>query len=129
MFSIVTPFPFLLDFSFYAPLLLRLALGVYVLAIGFSARHKNVDMVTAEELTAFQMLYRGIFIVAGISLIIGFYAQVSAIVVGLLMLVAISDARARLTTELNRAELSLLLVIALSIMITGAGPLAFDLPL
>jgi uncharacterized membrane protein YphA (DoxX/SURF4 family) len=129
MFSILTPFPFLLDFSFFAPLLLRLTLGLYVLAIGFSAIHKNVPAEVKPELTPLQMIFRALFIIAGISLIIGLYLQISAIVVAILMLSALADKRARLTTELGRTELSLLLVIALSLIVMGAGPFAFDLPL
>jgi uncharacterized membrane protein YphA (DoxX/SURF4 family) len=137
MFHLVTPFPFLLDFSFYAPLLLRLTLGVYILAIGFSAHQKNVNIIASEgsvaevkpELNLFEMAYRGIFILAGISLIVGFYLQLSAIIIAILLLIAILDKRARLTNEIARAELTLLLVIALSLMLTGAGPFAFDLPL
>ncbi len=129
MLSIVTPFPFLLDFSFFAPLLLRLTLGIYVLAIGFSAKHK-ADVEIPVELSPLHVAYRALFIAAGISLIIGIYTQIGAIVVVVLLMIAgISDKRARITTELNRAELSLLLVIALSLMITGAGAFALDLPL
>lgn len=132
MFSILTPFPFLLDFSFFAPLLLRLTLGVYILAIGFSARHKeNPEAVptTHTELSLFQIIYRAVFIISAISLILGLYVQISAIAVVILMLSSIADKRARLTTELGRTELSLLLVIALSLIVMGAGPFAFDLPL
>lgn len=126
MLHLVTPFPFLLDFSFYAPLLLRLTLGVYVLAIGFSAHWKNEPK---RELTAAQMAYHGVFIAAGIALIVGIYTQIAAIVVAILLIISISDQRARLTHEINRAEISLLLVIALSLLLTGAGPLAIDYPL
>ena len=75
------------------------------------------------------MIFRALFIIAGISLILGLYLQISAILVAILMLSALADKRARLTTELGRTELSLLLVIALSLIVTGAGPFAFDLPL
>lgn len=122
MFQVVTPFPFLLDFGFYAPLLLRLTLGVYALALGFSSQQ-------GSELTPLQMVYRGLFTITGISFIIGFYLQISAIIIALLLLVSIFDRRARLTPEVARVELSLLIVIALSLLILGAGPLAIDLPL
>lgn len=138
MFHVVTPFPILLDFSFYAPLLLRLTLGVYALAIGFSAHHRNVTIVASSEstitevkpeLTPFQMAYRGLFLLAGISFIIGFYVQISAIIIIILLLASIFDQRARLTPEVARVELSLLIVIALALLVLGAGPYAIDLPL
>jgi uncharacterized membrane protein YphA (DoxX/SURF4 family) len=137
MFHVVTPFPFFLDYGFYAPLILRITLGLYALAIGFSAHHKNVTIVASEstitetrpELTPVQMVYRGLFILAGISFIIGYYTQISAIVVVILMLVSIFDKRARITPEVARVELTLLIIIALSILVLGAGPFAIDLPL
>lgn len=127
MLHLVTPFPVLLDFSFYAPLLLRLTLGVYVLAIGFSA-HRTIAEVS-PKFTAWVMAYRGFFIITGISLILGLYTQISAIVIAILLLISIVDKRARLTNEIGRAEISLLLVITLSLLLSGAGPFAFDLPL
>ena len=137
MLHLVTLFPTLLDFSFFAPLLLRLTLGIYVLAIGFSAHHKNVKIIASEgvvaevkpELTPAEMAYRAVFILAGFSLVLGLYLQISTIVIAILLLVSIVDKRARLTNEIARAELTLLLVIALSLIVTGAGPFAFDLPL
>ena len=128
MFHLVTPFPFLLDFSFYAPLLLRLALGIYILAIGFSARREGI-LQGKPPLTPLQLLFRALFVVAGISLVIGLYTQISALVVVVMMAISLFTERTWLTSELNRAELSLLLIIALSLMLTGAGPFAFDLPL
>jgi len=131
MFHLVTPLPALLDYSFYAPLLLRLTLGVYILAIGFSAHRKNSpDSPDLHvEMSPLQILFSGLFILAGLSLIVGIFVQISAIIVVILMLITISDKTSRLTHELGRAELSLLLIIALSLIVTGAGPFAIDLPL
>ncbi len=135
--TFVTPFPELLDFSFYAPLLLRCVLAIYVIAIGFSAHHKNVRIIAGEgsvaevkkELTVGEMTYRSAFIIAGVFLLIGLYTQIFALIIAILMCASIFDKRARLTNEIARAELTLLLVIALSLLLTGAGPFAFDLPL
>ncbi len=128
MFSIVTPFPFLLDFSFYAPLLLRLTLGIYVLSIGFAARKEGV-LEGKPDLTPLQIIFRGLYILAGISLIIGLYTQISALIIIILAALALFDSRLLPTTEHSRGELSLLLIIAFSLILTGAGPFAFDLPL
>lgn len=133
MYHIVTPIPFLLDYSFYAPILLRLVLGIYILAIGFSAKHKSLIVQNTpqsrRELTGWEIAYRTLFIICGLALIIGFYTQIASIIVIILLLAAIFDTRARITHEMNRAEMSLLLVIALSLLLTGAGPFAIDLPL
>jgi hypothetical protein len=131
MLHLVTPFPFLLDFSFFAPLLLRLTLGIYMLSIGATVAKKIVDTGTMPQpkLTIGEIAYRAVFIIAGVSLIIGLYLQVSALIVALLMLASIVDKRARILPELYRGEYTLLLIIAFSLMVTGAGPFAFDLPL
>ena len=124
MIDIVTPFPTLLDFSFFAPLILRLALGMFMLNI---SREKTTEPQPA--LTPIEIIYRAFFIVAGISLIIGLYTQVAALIVIALMLISLFDIRARLIQNLKYRELILIIVIAFSLLFTGAGPLAFDLPL
>lgn len=117
MYHIVTPFPELLTFSFYAPMVLRIALGLYALAFVFSHREQKKET------------YRGLFLIVGISLLIGFYVQISAVIIALLFIISVFDSRARLTADINKIELGLLLVISLTLLITGAGPWAIDLPL
>ena len=128
MYSIVTPFPFFLDFSFFVPLILRITLGIYVLAIAASVKKKEEDG-EKKPLKASETIYRILFTIAGISMIIGFYTQISAIVIILMILLALLDKRASLTPEISRAEMSLLAIIAISLLLSGAGPLAIDLPL
>ncbi len=138
MFHVVTPFPILLDYSLYAPVLLRLTLGFFILAIGFSSRQKpkaDVVVVVDTETTSNQefgfgeIAYRLLFVLAGFSLIVGFYTQISSIVVAILLLISILDKKARLTDEIGKVELVLLLVIAISLIVLGAGLYAIDLPL
>jgi len=117
MYHVVTPFPELLTFSFYAPMLLRIALGLYALAFVFSDRQQKKE------------IYRGLFLIAGISLIVGFYVQISAVIIALLFIISFFDSRARLVVETNKTEITLLITISLILLVTGAGPLAIDLPL
>ena len=117
MYHIVTPFPELLTFSFYAPMLLRIALGLYAMAFVFSDRQQKKE------------IYRGLFLVVGLSLLVGFYVQISTVIIALLFIISIFDSRARLTADINKVEIGLLLVISLTLLITGAGPWAIDLPL
>ncbi len=129
MFHVVTVFPDLLTFSFYAPFILRLALGVYALAIGFSKKHPPTpEGVVAEEPTLSKLILRGLFILAGISLIAGFYMQIGALVLGILFLIFLLDKNIRIAPALSRLELTLLFVIAISLLLTGAGPYAIDYP-
>lgn len=119
MFNVVTPFPDLLIFSFFAAFLLRLALGVYVLSLGIG---------TKKEAAQGKPIFRTIFTLAGISLIIGLYLQISALVVAILFSAALFWKKTSIAPEASQKELCLLIVIALSLLLTGAGPLAFDLP-
>jgi uncharacterized membrane protein SirB2 len=125
MSQFLTPLPFLLDFSFFAPLLLRVVLGFYILSAGFASLNKKEG-----EKMSFSLPFAidALLVLSGISLIVGFYLQISAIVVSLIAIVLLADTKKRIPTSLSRAALPLLLVIALSLMITGAGAYAFDLP-
>ena len=117
MYHVVTPFPELLTYSFYAPLLLRIALAFYALLVVYKQREKEA------------IYYRVVFFIVGIALLVGFYVQIAVLVLALLLIISLFDAHARLNTEVSRVELILLLAIILSLLVTGAGYLAIDLPL
>lgn len=132
MFHVVTPFPELLTFSFFAPLILRLTLGVYILAIGFSKKHKevipNAEAVSQEEMSFMEIACRGLLILAGVSLIAGFYMQIGALIAAIIFLIFLFDKKTRISPALSRLELILLFVIAISLLLTGAGAYAIDYP-
>jgi len=116
-------FPDLLAYQMFAPLLLRLTLG----AIFIYWSYKTIFRSTPNTQDKIISLVEG---VAGILLIIGLWTQLASLFITIDLIV-------RLYKKFqNRALLSdgvnyylILLVIALSLLFTGAGFLSIDLPL
>ena len=128
-------FPNLLTYGFFAPTLLRLvAAGVFVYLT-------YVHLQRREEIgtTRFMLIGAGawtvwvlVFVEAiiAIGLFLGYYTQVAALL-GLLMALKhfVWAKRYPRVFFLNRIDYVLLAVVCLSLLLTGAGALAMDLPL
>ena len=116
-------FPSLLSYSQLSPFLIRIALGV----IFIYWTYKILRNTNNEAKTKAIALIEG---VAGVLLVIGLWTQVAA-------LVAIIDLGIRLVQKIMKKSFLtdgvnyylVLLVMAVSLIVTGAGWLAFDLPL
>lgn len=133
----LNPFPDLLAFGLIAPLLLRVALSVVFIDFGWSKLTKDREKKSAFFETLglkpgayYAVAFGVIELAAGILLIIGLYAQIAA-----LAALVISVAAYRLKGKYpehfqnSRCFFFLLAVISLSLLFSGAGFLAFDLPL
>lgn len=133
----LNPFPDLLAFGLTAPLLLRVVLGAVFIDFGWSKLKKDREKkaVLFEGLGLRPGVYYAalsgvIELAAGILLVIGLYTQIAA-----LAALVISLAAYRLkkkhpeSMESARGFLALLCIISLSLLFSGAGFLAFDLPL
>ena len=116
-------FPSLLSWSQISPLLIRLALAAVFLHRSYRgfrdsrapSRDKAVAIVEA---------------VSGILLVIGLWTQVAALAIAIDLVIRLVDRagkRALLTDGVN--YYLILLVLSLSVIVTGAGFLAFDYPL
>jgi len=134
---IVNPFPDLLFYSFYAPTILRLLLGVVFLDFGFSklSKDKAVKAEFFEKIgfrpgTLYAKIFAGIEILAGTSLVLGLYTQIGAIIAGLILAgtVAIKHKHPDYLPG-NARYYFALFIIAVSLLLTGAGAQAIDLPL
>lgn len=117
----LSTFPILLSYQGFAPLLLRLTLaGIYIYWAYKNikgAEKKNIGMGIVEGLI-------------GISLFIGFLTQISALISIIILIARLFkkiQAKAFLTDGVN--YYLILLIISISILISGAGFIAFDLPL
>jgi uncharacterized membrane protein YphA (DoxX/SURF4 family) len=136
----LTTFPSLLMYSFFVPLLLRVAVAAYFAyqAIG---HFKNKKGVASELDHKFKWLSHessvwlaGLLILAelavGILLFVGAWTQIAAILaaLGFLKMAYFNDTLPTYA-PLPRSTYILLIVICLSLLITGAGAFAFDLPL
>jgi len=112
----VSLFPDLLTFALFAPFVIRLFLGVYFIVWGWKTTQKTGESAMRWKIIGFIGLISGVFVV------VGFATQAVAIV-----LAAFSLYLARHAT--NRMPYILLLRMAISLLFSGAGFLAFDLPL
>jgi len=118
MFHIVSSFPELLSFSFFAPFILRTTLGLRVLGLGLK---KETD----EQI---HPVIRGLFTVSGIFIILGFLTQITALVLVCLLGTILVKPQLLVTKKITSSEITLLIIIAFSLLFTGAGGFAIDYP-
>lgn len=115
-------FPDALAFQGFAPLLLRITLAAVMLYWGYN----KVKSKKSTQETVFGALE----LVTGICLFVGFLTQIAALITVFILggrLWKKIEQKAFLTDGVN--YYLILLVIALSLIVTGAGFFAFDLPL
>lgn len=112
-------FPNLLTYSFFAPTLIRvtLALLLFYTAYGFTKQAKPNWFHVAGHC------------ILGLLLLIGVYTQVVAILGALGSLAAMVWWDSLPHGRKSRTEAILLFVMFATLLLTGAGALAFDLPL
>ena len=112
-------FPELFNFSFLAPFILRIALGVPLIKHGFN------KIISPQS--ALQRILGGIVFLSGIFLVIGLFTQAAAIAVSLIIIV--NSIMVRGQHPRSWTERLIKLAIAVSLILTGPGIFAFDLPL
>lgn len=130
-------FPNLLDLSFFAPLLLRVAAGLIFLVGGYVAlfvRRKSVIECINVQIPGtgkFLAPLEGIVgLVGGALLVVGAWTQLAAIALALLSLSSfIMKLRGAKALTESVTFYFLMFVISLSLLLTGAGAFAFDLPI
>lgn len=133
----LNPFPEFLVFGFFAPTLLRITLGVYFIYLG----KKKFGSERAKVGSFFESLNIGpakhyvnslavTEIIIGIFFIIGFFTQIAALIAAIISLVSVVIAiKYPEVKTLKASEYALLLITSITLLFTGAGFLAFDLPL
>lgn len=133
----LSPFPVLLSFGLLAPFLIRVLLGIFFVRYGWFKIGKG----RGEKIVFFEkaglhpgnifVLISGITeIVGGIMLILGLYTQVAAIVLSLIIFGAVIIKFRRPTILTADMDFYILLfATTLSLLFSGAGAFAFDLPL
>jgi len=131
----LNPFPELLTYGIFAPALLRVAVA---LAFGYMAyaqwhrRHTLSSIKFPIIGSGAWILWTSIIIttITALALLVGYGTQWAALVGALLSFKgAVWAKRYSQFFPLCRAEYILLLVICLSLLLSGAGHPAFDLPL
>ena len=133
----LNPFPELLMYSFFAPLVLRVVLGLIFLDLGvlkFRGERErwlaSFEALRLRPADFFLTLYGLLQIAGGIMLIIGFWTQVAAlafvIFTGIELYV---EWQAREILKRDMVFYLLAFVISLSLLLSGAGAYAIDIPL
>lgn len=133
----LNPFPELLSFGLFAPFVLRLALGFVFLNLGYSKlTGEKSSWVRFFNLTPFKpasfwvTLFGTIQIIGGIMLLIGLYTQIAALVFAVIALAEVYiEKREPVLLNRNLVFYILIFVISLSLLFSGAGFFAVDLPL
>jgi uncharacterized membrane protein YphA (DoxX/SURF4 family) len=130
-------FPSLLTYSWYAPLILRLVLGLILIDVGLlKFRGERRDWITLfsayriKPAHLFVSLYGALQAIAGLLIAVGLYTQVAALAV--VILSAIEFYIEYTEGGILKRDITfyvLIFAIAASLLLTGAGAYAQDLPL
>ncbi len=130
-------FPSLLTYSWYAPLILRIILGIIVIDIGV-LKFKGERMDWIATFSAYKIrpahiwvaVFGALEVIGGILLLIGFYTQIAALLFVILSAIEFYiEYTEGNVLKRDLAFYALVFGIALSLLLTGAGALARDLPL
>lgn len=132
----LNPFPDLLVLSLLAPFILRIAIGVILLKSGYTritggGTRSAIDITNQWKTSMLSPVWYigALEAIAGGFLIVGFLTQIAALVGGLVAIKALVRKGGLAGTGRTKAFYVLMLVICVSLLLTGAGALAFDLPL
>lgn len=135
--TFLNPFPDLLTYSQMGPFILRLVLGLVFLDLGLLKLRSEKDRWIAsfdalhlKPAKHFVSIVGIVDIVGGLMLMIGLYTQVAALVfvvfTGIEIYIEWKDAR---ILKRDTAFYILTMAIAASLLLTGAGAFALDMPL
>lgn len=121
----LSTFPSLLAFEGFAPLIIRVVLGITLAWFGYQ-KIKGRGQSSGSN----SLIYGIIEVVISVFLIIGLFTQIAALLNVLILVIKLGfkvNQKAFLTNGIN--YYILLLAMAISLVFTGPGFIAFDLPL
>jgi uncharacterized membrane protein YphA (DoxX/SURF4 family) len=135
--AILNPFPELLTLEMYAPLILRLVLGIILINVGYLVMTKErprwrlfIEGLGLKPQDPFVSALGIIEIVSGAMLVLGFYTQIAALAIVVITFVeAYAEYKESVLVKRNIVFYLLILAIAFSLLLTGAGAFSLDLPL
>lgn len=130
-------FPDLLTYGLLGPAILRLVLGIIFINLGYlhltkekERWNKFFEIIKLKPAELIGRVYALIEIAGGILLVIGLYTQVAALIFAVLSLIEIIvEYREPIILKRNIVFFILIFAISVSLLLTGAGRPAFDLPL
>jgi len=130
-------FPSLLIFGIFAPFILRVAVGIFFFNTGYRHIQKEQDALVSELSSRlgtfakpFAITVAVVEIIIGLSLIAGFLTQIVAIL-GMIFVLKLLWFKNECPVFAKHEKIFyvMLFVILLSLLLTGAGAPAIDLPL
>lgn len=133
----LNPFPDLFVYSLLAPFMLRVVAGLIFVNLGVLA-FKNEKERWLASLSILKVpnpklalkIIGGIEVIGGVMFILGFYTQVAALILGLLTFAEVYvEYKDPPVLKRNFVFYIMLLAIVLSLLLSGAGAFAIDLPL
>ncbi|MDO8569346.1 MAG: DoxX family protein [bacterium] len=133
----LNPFPELLMYSFVGPFILRVLLGLIFIDLGFLKfrGEKETWLASLETLglrpaDLFLPIYALLQIIGGLFLLVGLWTQVAALAFVIFTGIELYiEWRAREILKRDMVFYLLIFVISLSLLLTGAGAYAIDIPL
>ena len=134
---ILNTFPELLTYGVLSPFILRVVIGFIVINLGFLKLGKEkkdwqelLETINFHPAKYLVKLLAFIEIIGGLLLLAGAYVQVVAIIFSIVFFCeAILDYRDENLEDRNLTFYILIFAISLSLIFSGAGAFAFDLPL
>lgn len=133
----LNPFPELMVYSLMGPFILRVVLGIIFIDLGilkFKGEKKrwisSFEAVGLRPADALVSLYGLLQVVGGVMILVGFYTQVAALAFVILTGIEVYfEWKDEALLKRNIVFYILLFTISLSLLLTGAGAFAIDLPL
>lgn len=134
---ILNTFPDLLTFSLFSPFILRVALALVVINLGYLKLDKEkmawqqlFETIHIVPARYFVRILASIEIIGAFMLVLGAYTQITAIILAITFFCeAVLEYREPILEKRNLAFYILIFSIAFSLVFLGAGALAIDLPL
>lgn len=133
----LNPFPELLAYAIFAPFILRIILGYIFINLGYLklTSEKNRWKLSFETLRIkpsefFVKTFAWIEILGGVMLILGFYTQIATLILGIIAFAELyMEYKEESLLKRNFVFYLLIFSICLSLLFSGAGFMALDLPL
>ncbi len=132
----LNPFPELLAFGLLAPFIIRICLGTIFVRHGYFKLFKNSDetidsfKVAGEWAKTLAVAVGSIELIGGIMLLAGFLIQIVALSLAVLVLVVVVFKK--IGGDVSQRDLgfmAFLFLVLISLLFSGAGFFAFDIPL
>jgi uncharacterized membrane protein YphA (DoxX/SURF4 family) len=122
-------FPDLLTYGFFAPTILRLTVAIVLFYLAYHQWRTRVEIAKVRSFM-FPTLSIIFNVIVGIALFVGGYTQIAALlaIIGFCIGLWLNRRHPHIVI-LSNTTVIVLIVVCVSLLLTGAGALAMDIPL